>query len=89
MRLEIEREAIKKEKDELSLKRKDEIDKELYDLKLQETDLKTNWEREKSINDNIKNKKEEINKARFDVEQAENNYDLENAAKLRHGTIPK
>ena len=89
MRLEIEREAIKKEKDELSLKRKDEIDKELYDLKLQETDLKTNWEREKSINDNIKNKKEEINKARFDLEQAENNYDLENAAKLRHGTIPR
>ena len=35
MRLEIEREAIKKEKDELSLRRKDEIDKELYDLKLQ------------------------------------------------------
>ena len=89
MRLEIEREAIKKEKDELSLKRKDEIDKELYDLKLQETDLNTNWEREKSINDNIKNKKEEINKARFDLEQAENNYDLENAAKLRHGTIPR
>ena len=89
MRLEIEREAIKKEKDELSLKRKDEIDKELYNLKLQETDLKTNWEREKSINDNIKNKKEEINKARFDLEQAENNYDLENAAKLRHGTIPR
>lgn len=89
MRLEIEREAIKKEKDELSLKRKDEIDKELYDLKLQETDLKTNWEREKSINDNIKNKKEEINKARFDLEQAENNYDLESAAKLRHGTIPR
>lgn len=89
MRLEIEREAIKKEKDELSLKRKDEIDKELYDLKLQETDLKTNWEREKSINDNIKNKKEEINKARFDLEQAENNYDLETAAKLRHGTIPR
>ena len=89
MRLEIEREAIKKEKDELSLKRKDEIDKELYDLKLQETDLKTTWEREKSINDNIKNKKEEINKARFDLEQAENNYDLENAAKLRHGTIPR
>lgn len=89
MRLEIEREAIKKEKDELSLKRKDEIDKELYDLKLQETDLKTNWEREKSINDNIKNKKEEINKARFDLEQAENRYDLETAAKLRHGTIPR
>ena len=60
MRLEIEREAIKKEKDELSLRRKDEIDKELYDLKLQEQDLRSAWEKEKSLNENIKNKKQEI-----------------------------
>ena len=63
MRLEIEREAIKKEKDELSLRRKDEIDKELYDLKLQEQDLRSAWEKEKNLNENIKNKKQEISKA--------------------------
>ena len=89
MRLEIEREAIKKEKDELSLRRKDEIDKELYDLKLQEQDLRSVWEKEKSLNENIKNKKQEISKARFDLETAENRYDLETAARLRHGTIPR
>ena len=89
MRLEIEREAIKKEKDELSLHRKDEIDKELYDLKLQEQDLRSAWEKEKSLNENIKNKKQEISKARFDLETAENRYDLETAARLRHGTIPR
>ncbi len=89
MRLEIEREAIKKEKDELSLRRKDEIDKELYDLKLQEQDLRSAWEKEKSLNENIKNKKQEISKARFDLETAENRYDLETAARLRHGTIPR
>ena len=89
MRLEIEREAIKKEKDELSLRRKDEIDKELYDLKLQEQDLRSAWEKEKSLNENIKNKKQEISKARFDLETAENCYDLETAARLRHGTIPR
>lgn len=89
MRLEIEREAIKKEKDELSLRRKDEIDKELYDLKLQEQDLRGAWEKEKSLNENIKNKKQEISKARFDLETAENRYDLETAARLRHGTIPR
>ena len=89
MRLEIEREAIKKEKDELSLRRKDEIDKELYDLKLQEQDLRSAWEKEKHLNENIKNKKQEISKAKFDLEAAENRYDLETAARLRHGTIPK
>ncbi len=89
MRLEIEREAIKKEKDELSLRRKDEIDKELYDLKLQEQDLRSAWEKEKSLNENIKNKKQEISKAKFDLETAENRYDLETAARLRHGTIPR
>jgi ATP-dependent Clp protease ATP-binding subunit ClpB len=89
MRLEIEREAIKKEKDAVSLKRKDEIDKELYELKLKETNLKQAWEKEKNINDNIKRKKSEIDKAKFDLEQAENRYDLESAAKLRHGTLPR
>jgi ATP-dependent Clp protease ATP-binding subunit ClpB len=89
MRLEIEKEAIKKEKDELSLKRKEEIDLSLTDLKKEETELKSAWEKEKQINRNIKSKKSELEKARFDLEQAENNYDLETAARLRHGTIPE
>src|SRR5574344_529561 len=80
MRLEIEKEAIKKEKDELSLKRKEEIDLSLTDLKKEETELKSAWEKEKQINSNIKSKKSELEKARFDLEQAENNYDLETAA---------
>ena len=88
MRLEIEREAIKKEKDELSIKRREEIDKELYDMKLKEVDLKAAWNKEKQINDNIKSKKQELEKAKYDLEYAENNYDLERAAKLRHGIIP-
>lgn len=89
MRLEIEREAIKREKDEISTLRKEKIDAELYQLKLKENDLKVAWEKEKNINDDIKKKKKEIDKARFDLENAENKYDLENAAKLRHGTIPR
>ena len=89
MRLEIERQAIKKEKDQLSLKRKDEIDKELGELKAKEKEYKEAWEEEKSLNDKINAKKKEIEKARFELEQAENKYDLERAAKLQHGTIPK
>ncbi len=89
MRLEIEREAIKKEKDELSIKRKEAIDKELYELKLEEQELTAAWEKEKKINKSIKNKKQEIEHAKYELENAENQYDLERAARLRHGTIPE
>ena len=88
MRLKIEREAIKKEKDELSKKRVEEIDKELARKQEKETELRSAWDKEKSINDKIKQKKKEIERAKFDLEQAENEYDLTKAAKLRHGDIP-
>ena len=89
MRLEIERQAIKKEKDQLSIKRKEEIDQELSTLKAKESDLKAAWQSEKTLNDQIQSKKKELEKARFDLEQAENVYDLEAAARLRHGEIPR
>ncbi|MBR2712635.1 MAG: AAA family ATPase [Bacilli bacterium] len=88
MKLEIEKEALKKEKDEISKKRVEEINEELSKLKIDEKNLRNDWEKEKSINDKIKLKKEEISNANFKLEQAENNYDLELAAKLRHGVIP-
>ena len=88
MCLKIEREAIKKEKDELSKKRVEEIDKELARKQEKETELRSAWDKEKSINDKIKQKKKEIERAKFDLEQAENEYDLTRAAKLRHGDIP-
>ena len=89
MRLEIERQAIKKEKDQLSLKRKEEIDKELVNLKGEEKKYKDAWDEEKSLNDKMQSKKKEIEKCRFELEQAENRYDLETAARLRHGTLPR
>ena len=88
MRLEIEKEAIKKEKDTLSIERKSKIDLELDELKAKERKLKEDWEQEKQILKEINNKKTELEKARYDLENAENNYDLEQAAKLRHGIIP-
>ena len=87
--LEIERQAIKKEKDDLSKKRLQEIEDKLYLLKQDETKLKESWEKEKGINDKIKAKKKELEKAKFTLEQAENNYDLETAARFRHGEIPR
>lgn len=89
MRLEIERQAIKKEKDEISKKRREDIDKNLVTMKQKEQELTEAWNKEKNLNENIKKKKKEIEEARFKLDQAENKYDLEQAAILRHGTIPK
>lgn len=89
MRMQIELEAIKKDKDEMSKKRVIEIKEKLKQLKEQEGKLRNEWEQEKSVNEKINSKKDELEKARFQLEQAENNYDLETAAKLRHGTVPK
>ena len=89
MRLEIEKEAIKKEKDALSKKRLEEINDELKKLKVEEKDLTDAWNNEKNINQDINKIKSEIEKKRFELEVAENKYDLETAAKLRHGVIPE
>ena len=89
MKLQIEREAIKKEKDELSKKRKKEIDDELEKLIIEEKKLKSDWNEEKKLNQEIKQIKEKLEKAKFDLDKAEGEYDLENAAILKHGTIPK
>lgn len=89
MQLEVEKEALKKEKDEISKSRVKEIDDELTTLKEQEKKLRSDWEAEKEINDKISKKKEEIESSKFKLETAENNYDLETSARLRHGIIPK
>ena len=89
MRLQIEREAIKKEKDEISKKRREEIDAEVEKLQAKEKELTEAWNKEKNLNVDIKKKKAEIEEAKFELEKAENKYDLERAAILRHGEIPK
>ena len=89
MQLEIEKEAIKKEKDELSVKRREQIISELESYKEQEKEFNNIWQKEKNLNNDIKTKKREIEKAKYELDEAEKNYDLENAAKLRHGIIPK
>ena len=88
MKLEIEKQALKKEKDEISLNRKKEIEDKLTILKEKEEKLESSWNEEKNISKEINDKKEEINKKKFELEQAESNYDLEKAAILKHGTIP-
>ena len=89
MSLEIEKQALKKEKDEISKNRINEIDEKLVDLKAKEADLHQKWDKEKEAKNEINKKKEELERARFDLAQAENNYDLEKSAMLRHGKIPE
>ena len=88
MQLEVEKAALKKEKDEFSKQRIIELDEKINTLKEKETKLRTDWESEKDINNKINKKKEEIEKKKRGLEAAEDNYDLEKAAILKHGTIP-
>lgn len=89
MQLQIEKEALKKEHDDISKNRIKEIDNKLNILKEKENNLRNDWEDEKKINSLINEKKQEIEKATFDLEKAEDEYELEKAAILRHGTLPK
>ncbi len=88
MRLEIELQALKKEKDDISRKRVEEIKESLTLLKKKEKELRDKWNEEKNILSKINSKKEELEKKTFELETAENNYNLEIAARLRHGVIP-
>ena len=87
--LQVEKEALKKEKDELSIKRLEKIDDELYTLKCKEQELSTKWKEEKAINEDIKKVKSDISRYTFEFEEAKNNYDLETAARIKNGTLPK
>ncbi len=88
MSLEIEKQALKKEKDELSLNRIAKINKELDSLKIEEANYRQIWQEEKNQKEAINKKKEELEQARFDLDVALNNYDLEKVARLKHGKIP-
>ena len=87
--LQVEKEALKKEKDELSLKRLEKLDTELYELKGEEQELSAKWKEEKEINESIKKVKSDISACTFELEQAENNYDLETIARIKNGKLPE
>ncbi|MBO0422054.1 ATP-dependent chaperone ClpB [Enterococcus plantarum] len=89
MQLEIEEAALKKESDDASKKRLNALQEELADLREEANAMKMQWETEKEEVNAVSNKRGEIDKAKHELEDAENNYDLERAAVLRHGTIPK
>ena len=88
MQLEIEEQALRKEKDEASKKRLEALREELAKLKDSSEDMRNRWQVEKDRLQVIQKKRGELDKFRRDLEEAENRYDLNRAAELRHGKIP-
>ncbi|WP_144526943.1 ATP-dependent chaperone ClpB [Peribacillus simplex] len=89
MQLEIEEAALKNEEDSQSKARLEVLQKELSELQDQANSMKSKWQMEKSALQKVQDKREELEKLRHELEQAENDYDLNRAAELRHGRIPQ
>ena len=87
MQLEIEQEALKREKDEASKERLEKLAKELADLKEKQTALLAQWEKEKQAINSLRSLKEQIEKTKLEIEEAERAYDLNKAAELRYGKL--
>src|SRR5882724_7432777 len=87
MQLEIEREALKKEKDRASKERLEKLEKELADLKARGDALRSQWQVERQAVDRLRKLREEIDRTHVEMEQAERAYDLNKAAELRYGKL--
>jgi len=87
MQLEIERQALQKEKDKASAERLEKIENELANLREKSTELTTRWQTEKSAIADLQQIKEQIDQTYTEMEDAERRNDLEKAARLRYGTL--
>jgi ATP-dependent Clp protease ATP-binding subunit ClpB len=87
MQLEIEREALKKEKDKASKERLSKLEKEIADSKENSKELHARWDTEKSAIQELQSTKEQIETTRTEIERAERANDLEKVARLRYGTL--
>ena len=87
IQLEMECLSLKKETDRESLDRLEKLNRELSDLKEEQTTLKAQWEAEKQVIDNIRKLKEEIEHVNVEIQQAERDYDLNKAAELKYGKL--
>jgi len=87
MQLEIEKQALQKEKDQASRERLEKLEAELADLGEKSKALTAQWQAEKEAIQSFKDLKEKLDQAQLEMEQAERNADLEKASRLRYGTI--
>jgi ATP-dependent Clp protease ATP-binding subunit ClpB len=89
MQLEIEREALRKESDAASKERLAKLEKELADLKERRTTLASQWQKEKDAIQAVRGQKEELERLRVEVEQAQRAGDYAKASELQYGRIPQ
>jgi ATP-dependent Clp protease ATP-binding subunit ClpB len=87
LQLEIEREALRKENDPQSRERLAKLEQELGALKEDQTQLQARWEREKQAIFGLRSLREEIEKTKTAIEQAQREYDLNRAAELKYGKL--
>ena len=87
--LEIELHALEKERDDASVARREAIQRELADLRERSGEMKARWQSEKDAIAAIRDAKERLEQAHRDAERAERDADLQRAAELRYGEIPK
>ena len=88
MQLEIEEAALKKENDNLSMDRLQELQKELAELRDMYQNKKVTWENEKNSVNKLQELREQVEQVKKDIEKAQNDYDLDKAAQLQYGTLP-
>ena len=89
MQLEIEEAALKKEEDAISKAHLEEVQKELAEQRDQFNAMKARWEAEKEAIGKVSSLREEIERVNAEIEKAERTYDLNRAAELKYGELPK
>jgi len=89
MQLEIEREALRKEKDKASKERLQKLEKELADLKEEQNRLRAQWEREKATIHGAADLKQELETVREALKEAQRQGDYAKASELQYGRIPE
>ncbi len=89
MQLEIERTALQKEKDRSAVERREQIERELAELKEKSSAMKAQWQREKETLGAVGKIKQEIDQAKVEAEQASRRGDLAKAAEISYGRIPQ
>ena len=89
MQLEIEREALKREKDDASRERHDRLEQELGNLRERRTSLDTQLTHEREILQKIQQLREQVDQTRIQIEQAQREYDYNKAAELQYGTLTR
>ena len=88
MQLEIEREALRKERDKASAERLAKLEKELANLKEEQTSLTAHWEQEKEAIQRGRKLKEELEQVRIEVERAQRSGEYAKASELQYGKLP-